>query len=99
MGIFIGIGNYIGRKNAFLTNKDPSNIYYNLITEEGSNILTEMYNLILRDLNNIASEDSLIIISEDGRVIVRDEFVQPIASYRAYDKTNDDEDRAVLETW
>lgn len=96
MGIFIGIGNYIGRKNTFLTNKDPSNIYYNLITEEGGNILTEMYNLILRDLNNIASEDSLIIISEDGRVIIRDEFVQPIASYRAYDKTNDDADRAVL---
>ena len=52
MGIFIGIGNYIGRKNTFLTNKDPSNIYYNLITEEGGNILTEMYNLILRDLNS-----------------------------------------------
>lgn len=96
MGIFIGIGNYIGRKNTFLTNKDPSNIYYNLITEEGGNILTEMYNLILRDLNNIASEDSLIIISEDGRVIIRDEFVQPIASYRTYDKTNDDTDRDVL---
>lgn len=96
MGIFIGIGNYIGRKNTFLINKDPSNIYYNLITEEGSNILTEMYNLILRDLNNIASEDSLIIISEDDRVIIRDEFVQPIASYRCYDKTNDDEDRDIL---
>lgn len=96
MGIFIGIGNYIGRKNTFLTNKDPSNIYYNLITEEGGNILTEMYNLILRDLNNIASEDSLIIISEDGRVIIRDEFVRPIASYRCYDKTNDDADRDVL---
>lgn len=96
MGIFIGIGNYIGRKNTFLTNKDPSNIYYNLITEKGGNILTEMYNLILRDLNNIASEDSLIIISEDGRVIIRDEFVQPIASYRCYDKTNDDSDRDVL---
>lgn len=100
MGICIGIGNYIGKKSAFLTNKDPSNIYYNLITERGSNILTEGYDLILRDLNNIASEDSLIIISEDNKVIIKDEdklyYPGLIAAWSAKGKTNDDEDRDVL---
>lgn len=96
MGICIGIGNYIGNKKSFLTNKDPSNIYYNLITEQGVNILTELNNLILRDLNNLASETSLILISEDNRVIIKDDFIQPIASYRCYDKTNEDSDRDVL---
>lgn len=101
MGICIGIGNYIGKKSAFLTNKDPSNIYYNLITERGSNILTEGYDLILRDLNNIASEDSLIIISEDNKVIIKDEvdrlyYPGLIAAWSAKGKTNDDEDRAIL---
>lgn len=71
MGIFIGIGNYIGNKKIKQNiNKDPSNIYYNILTELGTNILTENEYLILRDLNNISSESSLILITEDNKVII-----------------------------
>lgn len=71
MGIFIGIGNYIGNKKIKQNiNKDPSNIYYNILTELGTNVLTENGYLILRDLNNISSESSLILITEDNKVII-----------------------------
>lgn len=71
MGICIGIGSYIGgSKIKQNTQKDPSNVYYNLLTETGGNILTENFNLILRDLNNISSESSLILITEDNKVII-----------------------------
>lgn len=71
MGIFIGIGNYIGRSSKIGVNKDPNNDYYNIITESGVNILTETSNLILRDIiNNLATEDSLILITEDNKIIL-----------------------------
>lgn len=71
MGICIGIGNYIGNKKTKQgTSLDPSNIYYNLITETGVNILTEDLHLILRDLTNVASESSLILITEDNKIIM-----------------------------
>lgn len=71
MGICIGIGNYIGNKKVKQgIHKDPTNIFYNILTEEGTNILTEDLNLILRDLNNISSESSLILITEDNKVII-----------------------------
>lgn len=71
MGIFIGIGNYIGNKRVKEgINKDPSNLQYNILTEIGTNILTEQFNLILRDLNNVSSESSLILITEDNKVII-----------------------------
>lgn len=71
MGIYIGIGNYIGNKRVkWGIHKDPTNIFYNILTEEGTNILTEDLNLILRDLNNISSESSLILITEDNKVIM-----------------------------
>lgn len=71
MGICIGIGNYIGNKKTQQgIHLDPSNIYYNILTEIGTNILTEDLNLILRDFNNISSESSLILITEDDKVII-----------------------------
>lgn len=71
MGLFIGIGNCIGSNKATQgINKDPFNIYYNILTEKGTNILTEDLHLILRDLNNISSESSLILITEDNKVIM-----------------------------
>lgn len=71
MGIYIGIGNCIGNKRIKQgIHKDPTNIFYNVLTEEGTNILTEDLNLILRDLNNISSESSLILITEDNKIII-----------------------------
>ena len=71
MGICIGIGNYIGNKKTKQeTHIDPSDIYYNIITESGVSILTEDSSLILRDLRNISSESSLIFITEDNKIIM-----------------------------
>ena len=71
MGICIGIGNYIGKSTKVGINKDPNNEYYNIITEQETNILTENYRLILRDIiNNLASESSLILITEDNKIIL-----------------------------
>lgn len=48
MGIFIGIGNYVGN-NKIVLNKDIEDLFSNIITEYNTAILTEDRNLILRE--------------------------------------------------
>lgn len=73
MGIFIGIGNYIGSKKLISINKDPNNGFSNILTELGSNILTESGTLILREIDyNIITENEESIITESGFYILRD---------------------------
>lgn len=100
MGLFIGIGNYLGNKK-IIGKKDPENLLYNLITERGDSILTEQGDLILREMEyNILSEDDKYIITELGNLIVKENTsIYPeglIARYSCYDKTNEDEDRDIL---
>lgn len=100
MGLFVGIGNYIGNRR-IIGKKDPQNLLYNLITEQGTSILTEYGDLILREIEyNIVSEDNEYLVTELGQFIIKEnDLIYPeglIARYACYDKTNEDEDRDVL---
>lgn len=100
MGLFVGIGNYIGNRR-IIGKKDPQNLLYNLITEQGTSILTEYGDLILREIEyNIVSEDNEYLVTELGQFIIKEnDSIYPeglIARYACYDKTNEDEDRDVL---
>lgn len=72
MGIYIGIGNYIGSSKIIGVNRDPHDLYTNLLTERGANILTEDKFLILRETPNIISENGLFLITEQGIYIFQE---------------------------
>lgn len=97
MGIYIGIGNYIGSSKVIGVNRDPHDLYANLLTERNSNILTEEGFLILKEMQNLLSEDELFLITEDNKYIFREDSIYPegiVAAYECYDKTNDSINRS-----
>lgn len=76
MGIFIGIGNYIGRHSLIRPSRDPDNEYSNIITEKYTAILTEDGFLILREVEyNLSTEDDMAIITEDDRYILQEDKI------------------------
>lgn len=100
MGIYIGIGNYIGSSKVIGVNRDPHDLYANLLTERNSNILTEEGFLILKEMQNLLSEDELFLITEDNKYIFREDSIYPegiVVAYECYDKTNDSINRSKLQ--
>lgn len=70
MGIYIGIGNFIGSSKRTSGSKGSHEDFYNIISERGEVLITENNGYILRDLGNIITEDSLVILTEDDKIIL-----------------------------
>lgn len=75
-----------------LKTKDDYILHLDLYSIDGNCVLGEFY------LNNSQIDQDSFNLQQNGNIVTINfsSVSSPIASYRAYNKTNDDEDRAVL---